>query len=69
MTAHKQKDAFNAWMFEPIFASEDGLTAEVISSNVIRFVPKEQFDGIIVVDQVSAPTPLKEKAEIEGSNE
>lgn len=63
LSAHKQKDAFNAWMFEPIYASEDGLTAEVISSNVMRFVPKEQYDGIIVVDKVSAPTLLKEKAE------
>ncbi|MGG0821381.1 erythromycin esterase family protein [Paenibacillus turicensis] len=63
LSAHKQKDALNAWMFEPIYASEDGLTAEVISSNVMRFVPKEQFDGIIVVNQVSAPTPLKENAE------
>jgi erythromycin esterase len=68
LSAHKQKDALNAWMFEPIYASEDGLTAEVISSNVMRFVPKEQFDGIIVVDQVSAPTPLKEKAESEINN-
>lgn len=63
LSAHKQKDALNAWMFEPIYASEDGLTAEVISSNVMRFVPKEQFDGIIVVNQVSAPTLLKENAE------
>lgn len=63
LSAHKQKDALNAWMFEPIYASEDGLTAEVISSNVMRFVPKEQFDGIIVVNQVSAPTPLKENTE------
>lgn len=63
LSAHKQKDAFNAWMFEPIYASEDGLTAEVIRSNVMRFVPKEQFDGIIVVDKVSAPSSLKEKAE------
>jgi erythromycin esterase len=62
LSAHKQKDALNAWMFKPMYASEDGLTAEVISSNVMRFVPKEQFDGIIVVNQVSAPTPVKEKA-------
>ncbi|MMZ71684.1 hypothetical protein D1872_352100 [compost metagenome] len=46
-------------MFRPIYASEDGLTTYQVLPNVMRFVPKEQYDGIIVIDKVKAPTAVK----------
>ncbi|MNC81214.1 hypothetical protein D3C75_1342730 [compost metagenome] len=42
-----------------MYASEDGLTDEVIRTNVMKFIPREQYDGILVVDEVNAPTPLE----------
>lgn len=59
LSKQSKKDAFNAWMFEPVYASEDGLTDEVIRTNVMKFIPREQYDGIIVVDEVNAPTLLE----------
>ncbi|MNJ44397.1 Erythromycin esterase [compost metagenome] len=59
LSKQTKKDAFNAWMFEPVYASEDGLTDEVIRTNAMKFIPREQYDGILVVDEVNAPTPLK----------
>lgn len=58
LSKHKVKGARNAWMFRPIYASEDGMTSEQILPNVMQFIPKEQYDGIIVIDKVKAPTPL-----------
>ncbi|WP_410771499.1 erythromycin esterase family protein [Fontibacillus sp. BL9] len=49
----------NSWMFRQIYASEDGMTTEQVLPNVMRFTPKEQYDGIIVIDKVKAPTPIK----------
>ncbi|MCA1292740.1 erythromycin esterase family protein [Paenibacillus sp. alder61] len=59
LSKHKVQNAQNAWMFRPIYASEDGLTTYQVLPNVMRFIPKEQYDGIIVIDKVKAPTPLK----------
>jgi len=59
LSKHKVQNAQNAWMFRPIYASEDGLTTDQVLPNVMRFIPKEQYDGIIVIDKVKAPTPLK----------
>lgn len=57
-TQHKEKNDDNAWMFRHIYASEDGLTAEEVRPNVMRFIPNQQYDGVIVVDKVKAPTPI-----------
>jgi erythromycin esterase len=57
-TKQKVKDNNNTWMFRHIYASEDGLTAEQIRPNVMRFIPQQQFDGVIVIDKVKAPTPI-----------
>ncbi|WP_334074980.1 MULTISPECIES: erythromycin esterase family protein [Paenibacillus] len=59
LSKHKVQNAQNAWMFRPIYASEDGLTTYQVLPNVMRFIPKEQYDGIIVIDKVKAPTPVK----------
>ncbi|GMQ59668.1 erythromycin esterase family protein [Vallitalea sediminicola] len=56
LSQHKNKNKFNKWMFINQYASEDGLTDEVIRSNVLQFIPKEQYDGIILLDQVLPPT-------------
>ncbi|GMQ63468.1 erythromycin esterase family protein [Vallitalea maricola] len=56
LSKHKNKNKFNKWMFTNQYASEDGLTAEIIRSNVSQFIPKQQYDGIILLDQVSPPT-------------
>ncbi|WP_251037939.1 erythromycin esterase family protein [Paenibacillus albidus] len=50
-------DVSNSWMFKPVYAAEDGMTSEVIVPMSMKFVPKEQFDGLIVVDRVNPPTP------------
>lgn len=56
LSKHKSPNQNNSWMFKPIYAAEDGMTSEIISPNAMRFVPKEQYDGIIVFDKVKAPT-------------
>ncbi|WP_018753709.1 erythromycin esterase family protein [Paenibacillus sanguinis] len=58
LSKHKVKEKRNAWMFRPIYASEDGMTSEQVLPNVMRFIPKEQYDGIIVIDKIKAPTPV-----------
>lgn len=55
LTGHTQADTDNSWMFQPLYAAEDGLTREVIVPMAMKFVPKEQFDGLIVIDRVSPP--------------
>lgn len=57
-TRQKVKNNNNAWMFRHIYASEDGLTAEEVRPNVMRFIPNQQYDGVIVIDKVKAPTPI-----------
>jgi len=56
LSKHKSPNQNNAWMFKPIYAAEDGMTSEIIMPMSMRFVPKEQFDGIIVFDKVKEPT-------------
>lgn len=51
-----KEDSNNSWMFNPMFAGEDGMTSEVISPMSMLFVPKEQYDGIILIDKVNEPT-------------
>jgi erythromycin esterase len=55
LSRHKKEDKFNEWMFNSQYASEDGLTGDIIKSNVLQLVPREQYDGIILLDQVSPP--------------
>ncbi|OWR30412.1 erythromycin esterase [Saccharibacillus sp. O23] len=50
---------YGAWIDKPISAGEDGLTSTFVSPMNIRFVPREQYDGLIFADEVSAPTRLK----------
>ncbi|MGD8188376.1 erythromycin esterase family protein [Brevibacillus ginsengisoli] len=56
LSKHKSPNPNNAWMFKPIYAAEDGMTSEIIEPMSMKFVPKEQFDGIIVFDKVKEPT-------------
>ncbi|GJM69519.1 putative hydrolase YbfO [Paenibacillus macerans] len=63
LSRHKVKNGQNSWMFRPIYASEDGMTTEQVLPNVMRFIPKEQYDGIIVIDKVKAPTPVHSSEE------
>ncbi|CUU49741.1 erythromycin esterase family protein [Clostridium beijerinckii] len=46
----------NSWMFNPMFAGEDGMTSEVILPMSMVFVPKEQYDGLLLIDKVNEPT-------------
>ncbi|MHA6531672.1 erythromycin esterase family protein [Paenibacillus sp. BAC0078] len=57
LSRHTKAKAANSWMFKPIYAAEDGMTSEVIAPMSMRFVPKEQFDGLMVIDRISTPTP------------
>ncbi|OBY77618.1 erythromycin esterase [Paenibacillus sp. KS1] len=56
LSKQKSPKQSNSWMFKPIYAAEDGMTSEIIEPMSMRFVPREQFDGIIVFDQVKEPT-------------
>lgn len=56
LSKHKSPNKNNAWMFKPMYAAEDGMTSEIIEPMVMKFVPKEQYDGIIVFDKVKEPT-------------
>lgn len=56
LSQHKIPDKSNSWMFKMAYAAEDGMTSEIIAPNVMRFIPREQYDGIIVFDQVKEPT-------------
>ncbi|MNI17904.1 Erythromycin esterase [compost metagenome] len=56
LAGHTKAGPGNSWMFQPQYAAEDGLTREVIVPMAMKFVPKEQFDGLIVIDKVSPPT-------------
>ncbi|MEK4059439.1 MULTISPECIES: erythromycin esterase family protein [unclassified Paenibacillus] len=56
LSKHTKADADNKWMFQPQYAAEDGLTSAFIAPMVMKFVPKEQFDGLILIDKVSPPT-------------
>ncbi|WP_019914651.1 erythromycin esterase family protein [Paenibacillus sp. HW567] len=57
LSGHTKAKAANSWMFKPIYAAEDGMTSEVIVPMSMRFVPKEQFDALMVIDRISTPTP------------
>lgn len=56
LTKFKKKNKNNEWVFKPICAAEDGLTSEIIEANAMKFVPKQQYDGIILIDKVNEPT-------------
>lgn len=56
LSKQKKPNKKNDWMFKPIYAAEDGMTAEIIRPMSMEFIPKEQYDGIIVIDKVNAPT-------------
>jgi len=59
LAGQKTPNQGNDWMFKPIYAAEDGMTAEIIRPMSMKFVPKEQYDGLIVIDKVNAPTPVR----------
>lgn len=58
LTSFTKRTAETAWMWQPVYAAEDGMTSELIRQMSMKFVPKEQYDGLLVIDQVHAPTPL-----------
>ena len=49
---YQKREAGNAWMFEPRFAYSWGIYPE-------SFVPKEQFDGILMIDNVHPPQYMR----------
>ncbi|GKX28317.1 putative hydrolase YbfO [Vallitalea longa] len=60
LSKNRSKNKFNKWMFTNQYASDDGLTYEIeIRSNVQQLVPKDQYDGIILFDNVSPLTHMK----------
>lgn len=58
LSRHIKANAANSWMWKPMYAAEDGMTSEVIAPMAMKFIPKEQFDGLVVLDRVKAPTPI-----------
>jgi erythromycin esterase len=60
LSKHTKENKFNKWMFSKQYASEDGLSYETIRTNAMQFIPKEQYDGIIVLKQVSSPILLQQ---------
>jgi len=56
LSQHKTPGKSNSWMFRMNYAAEDGMTSEIIAPMSMRFIPREQYDGIIVFDQVKEPT-------------
>lgn len=58
LTSFTKRTTETAWMWQPVYAAEDGMTSELIRQMSMKFVPKEQYDGLLVIDQVHAPTPL-----------
>lgn len=56
LSQQKTESIGNSWMFNPMFAGEDGMTSEVISPMSMMFVPKEQYDGLLLIDKVNEPT-------------
>ncbi|WP_068612955.1 erythromycin esterase family protein [Paenibacillus tuaregi] len=56
--SRQKKNSLNAWMFKPIYAAEDGMTAEFIMPNQMKFIPRDQYDGILLIDKVKSPTPV-----------
>ncbi|MEO3944233.1 erythromycin esterase family protein [Gorillibacterium sp. CAU 1737] len=63
LSGQKKEDEANRWMWRPIYAAEDGMTREVILPNSMKFIPREQFDGLVVIDQIHAPTLIEEVAQ------
>ncbi|MNU85453.1 Erythromycin esterase [compost metagenome] len=58
LSSQKKMNKYNSWMWRPILAAEDGMTAEIVRPNAMKFIPKEQYDGILVINKVKAPTPI-----------
>ena len=56
LSIHEDQNDSNKWMFSEIYANEDGLSDEVIRSNVQKLIPKEQYDGIILLNEVYPPS-------------
>ncbi|OPJ59878.1 erythromycin esterase family protein [Clostridium oryzae] len=56
MSKQNQKNKNNAWMFNRVYAAEDGLTDGIVHPMDMRFIPKQQYDGIILIDKVKEPT-------------
>ncbi|MCB2342912.1 erythromycin esterase family protein [Clostridium estertheticum] len=56
LSTQQTENKGNSWMFNPIFAAEDGMTEEIIKPMSMLFVPKDQYDGLIVIDKVNEPT-------------
>lgn len=58
LSSQKKRNKYNSWMFRPILAAEDGMTSEIVRPGAMKFIPKEQYDGILVINKVKAPTPI-----------
>lgn len=56
LSGQKAENESNSWMFNPMFAGEDGMTGEVIVPMSSLLVPKDQYDGILLIDKVKEPT-------------
>ena len=49
---NRQNERGNSWMFEPRLAYSWGVMQE-------SFVPRDQYDGILLIDKVNKPTYIK----------
>jgi erythromycin esterase len=58
LSKNTKVNEFNKWMFTEQYANEDGLSADIIRAKAMKLVPIDQYDGLIVLDEVSAPTKL-----------
>ncbi|NGZ76704.1 erythromycin esterase family protein [Saccharibacillus alkalitolerans] len=58
LNAPRPESPLAAWVDEPVYAGEDGMTSARIWPMNMRFVPREQYDGLIFADAVAPPIRL-----------
>jgi erythromycin esterase len=49
---HQTQESGNAWMFQPVVTREWGV-------NSLTLTPREQYDGVLLIDRVSAPNYVR----------
>ncbi|MFD1176982.1 erythromycin esterase family protein [Paenibacillus puldeungensis] len=57
------------WLSSQVYAAEDGMIGEQVYPMSMRFVPREQFDGILLIDRVKAPNTEYEGGMMQQQNE
>ena len=59
ISRNKVKNKFNSWMFTEQYATEGYLTYKNIESNEQQLITKDQYDGIILLKEVSPLTDIE----------